>query len=196
VKTLLVLSFCLLSVAVYPQTVRTFNGPDRAFQFTYPSILTRCPLGQGQWAKDCSSQGRLCGGAYGSTTIVCLAYPSDRLKGKLAFGGATFFVAKVAVSERACLAGEDWLVEKVEGIRINGARFQLFHTSDAWLGGGEAARIYRVFRDGTCYELGLQEGYASTGGYDPGSFLEYTTQDQRRVRSSLEQALTSFRFLK
>jgi len=64
------------------------------------------------------------------------------------------------------------------------------------MSGGESGEIYRVFHGNRCYELGVQEANSSTGGYDPGTFKEYTAQDESKVRASLRQPLKSFKFLK
>jgi hypothetical protein len=166
----------------------------------YPQILVHCIAEQGSWtpAEACSSQGGLCDDISSPGTIVCFAYPRDRFTEKPAFGGAAFFVAQIknATTAKACLAGADWLVHSTENAKINDVRFKVFHISDAWASGSQGGDIYRTFHQKKCYELGIQQVWVSTGGFDPGTFQEFTNEDEKDVRLRLSQALHSFRFLR
>ncbi len=97
----------------------------------------------------------------------------------------------------SCLAGSPyWLIRSTHSAKINGVTFRLFSISDAWTSGGQTGEIYRVFHNGKCYELGIQQAYTSSGAFDPGAIQEFTKQDQADVHRRLRQALHSFRFLK
>jgi len=197
----ILVAFLALSAALFSQeNVQTFTNPNGIFQFTHLQALVHCVGEGGSWApsEDCSSQGGLCDDVLSSGTLVCFAYPKQKFTTKPAFGGAAFFVAEIkkATTEKACLAGEDWLVRRSEKTTINGVPFKVFHISDAWMSGSQDGDIFRTFREKRCYELGIQQVWVSTGGFDAGPFEEFTKDDERVVRIALEQVLDSFRFLK
>jgi hypothetical protein len=83
-----------------------------------------------------------------------------------------------------------------ESTTIDGIPLRLFHISDAWASGSQGGDIYRTFHAKKCYELGVNQAWASTGGLDAGTFQEFTKEDERMVRLRLKEALNSFRFLK
>jgi hypothetical protein len=207
-KSLIATCICALTISPTAQTkLQIFTSPDGAIQFKHSPALTHCtqrPKKPGEnvsWVEAaCSSQGDLCDDdATSGTTIACLAYPEDKFKDKPAFVAAVFFVGLVpaATTQKSCLEGSQvWLVNDAQATKINGVNARLFHTSDAWLSGGESGEIYRVFQNNKCYELGIQEVEASTGGLDPGTFQEYTAHDAAEVHATLQQPLDSFKFLK
>jgi hypothetical protein len=208
-KLFVALCFCGLSILGSAQTtLRTFTSEDGAFQFQYPRVLLRCALeeaekGQpGSWvpADACSSQDGLCGDEDSpAVTIVCFAYPKEEFKDKPAFDAAAFFVAQVpaATTLKTCLRGSpDWRSGSPQKATVSSASARLFHVSDAGLGSSQEGDIYRVFHDGVCYELGIQEATTNPAGFDPGSIQEFTKRDQAEVRARLQQALDSFTFSK
>jgi hypothetical protein len=206
-KSLIAICLCALAIPLTAQTnLQTFTSPDGAFQFKYYRALIHCTQGafrngEARWIEDsCLSQDDLCDDdSTKGTTIICLAYPNDKFKDKPAFIAAVFFVGLVtaATTQKSCLEGsQGWLIHDTQATKINGISARLFHTSDAWMSGGGSGEIYRVFHGNRCYELGVQEANSSTGGYDPGTFKEYTAHDAAKVRASLKQPLNSFRFLK
>ncbi|MFZ3216238.1 MAG: hypothetical protein WA192_09285 [Candidatus Acidiferrales bacterium] len=187
--------------------LQTFTSPDGVFQFKYSPALVHCTRGRtkagdpGSWLQaECSSQDPVCDDdASSGATIVCFAYPKDKFKNKPAFDASAFFVAEVpaAATPKACLEGsQDWLVGDSQAAAINGIKSKVFHTSDAWLGGGIDGEIYRVFHANKCYEIGIQDATSSTGSYDPGTFEEFTEHDAVEVRARLQEPLDSFTFLK
>jgi hypothetical protein len=206
-KSLIAICLCVLTIPVLAQTnAQIFTSPDGDFQFKYSSALIHCtqkPTKPGEnvsWVEEsCTSQGDLCDDATSGTTIACLAYPKDKFKDKPAFSAAVFFVGPVltATTEKSRLeTSQDWLVHNPQATKINGINARLFHTSDAWLSGADSGEIYRVFQNNKCYELGIQEVEASTGGLDSGTFQEYTAKDRTEVHATLQQPLDSFTFLK
>ncbi len=196
IKALVALCLCAICPALSAQaSLKTFTSSDGVFQFRYSQILIHCTPERGSWtpAEACSR----CDDLSSSGSMVCFAYPRDKFKNKPAFGGAAFLVAKIkdATTEKACLAGEKWLVHSIENKEIHGIRFKVFDISDAWTSGSEGGEIYRTFHDSECYELGIQQVWVSTGGLDAGTFQEFTKRDERMVRLPLRQALDSFRFV-
>jgi hypothetical protein len=200
IRAIVALCFFAMCPALSAQAkLQTFISSDGNFQFMHSTILVHCATERGSWtpAEACSSQGGPCDDVSSSGTVVCFAYPRDRFTRKPAFGGAAFFVAEVekATTEKACLAGEDWLVHETESTTINDVRFKVFHISDAWMSGSQGGDIYRTFHEKRCYELGIQQVWVSTGGLDAGTFQEFTKEDALMVRLRLKEALDSFRFL-
>jgi hypothetical protein len=206
-KSLIAICLCVLAIPPLAQTnLQTFTSPDGAFQFKHSPALIHCTQGtfrngEARWIEDsCLSQGDLCDDdSTKGTTIICLAYSNDKFKDKPAFIAAVFFVGFVpaTTTQNSCLEGsQGWLIHDSQATKINGVSARLFHTSDAWMSGGESGEIYRVFRGNRCYELGIQEANSSTGGYDPGTFKEYTAHDAAKVQAALHQPLNSFKFLK
>jgi hypothetical protein len=205
-KRFIAICLCAAAIPLLAQTDRhTYTSADGAVQFRYSPALIHCTqrslrnreLG---WIEDsCLSQGDLCDDdATKGTTIACFAYPKDKFKNKPQFTAAVFFVGLVpaATMQEACLEASQELGNDARDTKINGIDATLFHTHDAWMGGGESGEIYRVFHSNKCYELGIQEVEASTGGLDEGTFQEYTTQDAAEVDATLKQSLDSFKFLK
>ena len=144
--------FVALSPALFSQQrVQTFTSPDGIFQFTHLQALVHCVGKGGSWApsEDCSGQGGLCDDVSSSGTLVCFAYPKRKFTTKPAFGGAAFFVAEIkkATTEKACLAGEDWLVHRSGKTTINGVPFKVFHISDAWMNGSQVGDVFRISRE-------------------------------------------------
>jgi hypothetical protein len=187
-------ALCLyaLSIPLIAQTdPQTFTSPDGAFQFNHSPALVHCtrgPVGPGAtigWIRgSCRSQGDLCDDdPTTGSTIACFAYPKDRFKAKPQFIAAVFFVGLVprAATQKSCLEStQDGLVNDSRATKINGITAGLFHGSDAWMSGGESGEIYRVFHGNKCYEPGIQEVEASTGGLDPGTFQEHTAPGRSR----------------
>jgi hypothetical protein len=208
-KVLLAICFWGLPVTLPAQTaLRTFTSEDRAFQFKYSPMLVHCvpqraEKGYGRsWApaEACLSQDGLCDDEDSpATTIACFAYPKDEFREKPAFGSAAFFVAQVptATTPKACLEGSpDWLILSARGTMISSVGASFFHISDAGLGGRQEGDIYRVFHNNVCYELGIQEETTNPAAFDPGSFKEFSKQDQAEVRARLKQPLEFFSFSK
>ncbi len=206
-KPIVALCLCALAISLFAQAkLQTFTSPDGDFQFKFSPALIHCtqrPFRNGEvgWIEDsCLSQGDLCDDdATKGTTIACFAYPQDKFKDKPQFTAAVFFVGLVlaATTQNSCLeSSQYWLVHDSRATKINGISARLFHTNDAWMSGGESGEIFRLFHGNKCYELGIQDVEASTGGLDEGTFQEYTAQDVAEVHATLKKSLDSFKFLK
>jgi hypothetical protein len=202
-RALIALCLSALSIVSYHNTaMQTFTSPDGAFQFKYSSALIHCTLQQGSWIPGdaCTSQDGICDDdASSATTIACFAYPKRDFRDKPEFSAAAFFVAEVqaATTPKSCLEGSpNWLVEKTQNAAIQSVRAKLFTISDAWTGGGQTGKIYRVFRGNTCYEFGIQQARMNIAAFDPGTIKKFTKQDADQVHTVLQQSLDSFGFLK
>jgi hypothetical protein len=207
-KRFIAICLCAASIPLLAQTeLETFTSPDRDFHFKHSPALIHCTraargpdANAGRVDEPRISQDDLCDeDATVSATIICLAYPKDKFKDKPQFIAAVFFARLIpaATTQKACLdSAQAWLVHDSRATIINGISARLFHTSDAWLSGSESGEIYRVFHSDKCYELGIQEAEASTGGLDPVTFQDYTAQDAAAVDAALQEPLHSFTFLK
>ena len=222
-KILLALGVCSLSIALSAQTaVRTFTSPDGVFRFRYsPSLIDCTKLVPSKpepsnvpkvfvgtpppfsVPDSCTSQAPMCTDpGVGAKTIACYAYPKDEFRNKPAFIAATFFVAEIAElrTKKDCLLGSQyWNPESIETAKvthINGTSFKVFEVGGGWAGGGEWGLMYRAFHENECYELGLQTANENPGGFDPGTIEEFTKKDNDTVQRRLNQALSSFTFLR
>jgi hypothetical protein len=222
-KALLALSICGLSIALSAQTgVRTFTSPDGTFRFRYSPLLIDCTklvpskpapsnvpkvfLGTPppfSVPDSCMSQAPMCTDpGVGATTIACYAYPKDEFRNKPAFTAATFFVAEIAelTKEKDCLQGSQYWnpgsIETAKVTKINGTIFKVFEVGGGWAGGGQWGLIYRTFHRNKCYELGIQNAAENPGGFDEGTFEEFTKKDNDKVEDRLNRVLNSFKFLR
>ncbi len=188
--------------------LKTFAGS--AFSFQYASLLIPCEkkeqgTGTGYyWVQDsCSAYFPVCDdtGGQDSLTIVCVAYPKGKFADAPTFEAASFSVAAVegASSEKDCLGGSpDWLVvPKGTGktMSINQVTFKVFEIGEAGMSQGVGGDVYRTFHRNKCYQLSIRVAFANSGAFD-GDINEFTKEDADEVRSRLEQARDSFRFLK
>lgn len=170
-----------------PETPQTFRSDDT--QFTYPGSYTLY-AGAGQVPTNtCQS------------AVACVVYPRDRYAGTN-FLGASFEERLIdgAKTRRSCLTPQmhadipEFTVGKAPRV-INGVRF--LHGT----GVDDAASLYintdlyRAFHRGRCYELSINLATNSFGSFDPGTVMEFTTQDDLRVRNELRTILDSFKFV-
>ncbi len=204
VVALLLFSVSTGPLAQTPAQVMTSSSGE--FRFEYYPPLVRCARSPAQsadggaWLPDASCQTAVCEDqdSPSASTDACLAYAGDEFSGKVAFGAAAFFVAEVqtAVTENVCLQGEPgWTHQSGGTSRIAAEPAAQFRSEERWMMHYRESVIYRVFHRGKCYELGIQRVHNSTGPYDPGTFKEFTPQDEATVQHRLGQALQTFRFL-
>ena len=200
------------------QSLKTFTSPNGLFQFQYSDMLVNCmpqktPVSTiesgtsegkqsavSSYPDSCMSQGAICSGPGSEgSALACFAYPQERLKDKPHFVAATFFVSEIqsVKTDVECLKGSpNWFVIDSKGATtINHVSYKTFEIGDNWTSGGQSGPAYRTFRDGRCYELGIQT-VISRAEYDPGTVKEFTEKDQSEVNGRLRQALDSFVFLK
>jgi hypothetical protein len=78
---------------------------------------------------------------------------------------------------------------------IRGVRFKILEFAEGGMSQGIDTEVYRGFRRGTCYQLGINVATADSHAFDPPA-RQLTKKDWHQVKGSLEQARDSFRFTK
>ena len=129
--------------------------------------------------------------------MACVAYPVEEFPRKVAFRGAGFFVRAIedATTSDACLAGDpNWLVGERGEVVVDNLPAARFSVSDNWTSNYLRGEYYRVFVKGRCFHLALQRHYVSTGLFDPGTYDEFTEEDDERVKLRLQLVLLSLHF--
>jgi hypothetical protein len=190
-----------LAISYAQESQKTFDDPEGAFRFRYPSTLVNCLSKQTEKPESCITQGEICDGpGSNGSTKACFSYPKAEFQNKPMFVAAAFYVSEIqsAKNEEACLNGSaDWFVisSKPGTTTINRVLFRTFEIGDNWAGSGQSGPAYRTFHAGKCWELGIQTVIARAA-YDPESHDNLTEQDRSRVENRLKQALHSFVFLK
>lgn len=110
------------------------------------------------------------------------------------------------ITGKDCLAGSsNWWppdtppsTKRGQNTKIDSVRAKLFRIRDAWMSGGQSGEIYRAFRRGKCYELGIQERGVTSTAFDPEEFKQIekvAMEDDKKYGRLLSQALDSFHFL-
>jgi hypothetical protein len=170
-----------------PEARQTFRSDGT--QFTYPISYTLY-TGAGQVPTDtCQS------------AAACVVYPRDR------YAGTNFLAASFeervidgAKTKRSCLTPQmnasipEFTVARDPKI-INGVQFLQGTSADAAASLYMSTDLYRTFHRGRCYELSINLATNSFGSFDPGTVMEFTTQDDLRVRNELRTILHSFKFV-
>ncbi len=181
-----------------------FTSPKGEFRLTYSPPLVRCarnptqPVEGGAWLPD-SCRREVCEDQSlpSASTIACVAYSGDEFSEKPGFGAGALFVAGVAnaSTKELCLqANPAWNIQSRGNSTIADEPSAQFHTVENWMMHERVSIIDRVFHAGTCYEIGIQRVHVNTGAYESGTFKEFTSQDEAKVRQRLRRALQSFRF--
>lgn len=187
---------------------KTFASTDGVFSFRYSRQLIQCQQkkqasGDGYYwipAENCAAYHPVCDGKTGedNTAITCIAYPRNRFTNTSAFEAATFSVEIVnqIATAQGCLAGPaDQMFSARPAVRIHGVSFAVFEFGEGGMNQSVSGEVYRTFHRGRCYQLGINVAMANPGVFDPPA-RELTKGDRREVKSQLEQARDSFRFIK
>ena len=198
---LAVLGFVFPAHSQRPQVrLTTFTDPDGAFQFSYPSDWGVCTRHNVQQCNP--SMIPLCD----ETARICVAIPESRLK-ETTFQGAAFEVRKV-LTEREGVSADECVTPAVESGQteymisakqpaklIGGNLFVHGVKGDAAMSHGSSVDVYRIRHSGECFELSV--GHAGVNGqvFDPPR-KGLTPRQQKRVDTTLNQILESFRFTK
>jgi hypothetical protein len=177
-----------------------FTSPDGTFQFVYPQTyellvgerILKATQGRRPSIPVCDF----------STALACVIYPIETQE-DTKFEAAGFSVDMVpgATSESDCLTYADQL-RRVEGdvmqptsITIGNRTFRHAVTRKKTPGHAQAADLYRIFKNGTCYELhikvSLTDDAAAPRPSLPGSLGDPTAD---HARESLRLILSSVVF--
>jgi len=185
--------------------LKTFVSPDGSFRFTYAAFLIRCELQQQAggyvWAGDkCSAYHPVCDGETGPgiTPIACIAYPRNKFTDTDAFEAATFSVETVNginTAEKCVADPVEGLSERRGTLDIYGVSFTVFEFGEAGMNQAVTGHIYRTFRGGKCYQLGINAASATAEVFDPPA-RKLSKADWQEINGRLEQARDSFEFLK
>lgn len=212
IKLLGVLCLVACGTTVWAQrptdSLKTFTAADGGFAFRYSNQLIACEQkeqGSGggfYWSppENCAAYFPVCDGDTGQdyTAIACFAYPRNRFSDTGVFEAATFSVEIVnqIATEKDCLAGpQDAIFRRKPNATIHGVSFAVFEFGEAGMNQGVSGDIYRTFRRGKCYQLGINVATANAQTFDPPE-RELTKTDWREIDGRLERARHSFRFLK
>jgi hypothetical protein len=195
-----VLGVTAASVAAIAQSgtssrMTTFTSPDGDFQFQYPAFMINCKAQRGN--ESCGAYMPVCSGL-NYDSLICIAYPKNRINELKTFDGAAFVVAleKDAHDEKACHAIPDPPPPDSSHPHtktINGVEFWVIQTGGAASSHGENQMVYRAFHNNVCYELDINTSGVNPRVYDPPRPKMY---NQAPVNKALEQTLQSFKFLK
>jgi hypothetical protein len=186
--------------------LQMFSSSDGVFQFEYSDLLVRCTEKQGYWdpVDSCSAISPMCDNQLSaeSRTVVCIAYPKNRLENRPAFQGGTFSVAEIkdATTSTDCLnfpRDEYFDAHSNRTTRIlNGASFEQFDFPEGAMNQFLDRQVYRNFHEGKCYELSVKIVTASPGVLVSSRGKKFSKRDSRKVRNRIEQPLYSFKYLK
>ena len=196
-----VLAF-VLNYANAQSRLQTFSTQNGAITFRHSSLLVHCTKEPRQrvWFPDesCTAYSSVCDDPsdLSSTTIACFAYPKHGYEHSN-LEAAAFSVADVRSAENVdeCLSGPEGS-RSVGTESINGQRFKVFTTSDAGLGHGLEAHVYRIFHNDECYSLVIRMAWSNPGNYDPGAIKVLTGDEQQDIYDRLKQVLQSVKFRK
>ena len=174
---------------------KTYTSPDGDFQFQYPDWLVDCAQHSGEESWSCVSSMPICSGMRTATgaTPVCFAYPSKRLGKGTNFEGAAFVVDKFrdAHDESTCITITEAEGTKTHTERINGVNFTVAEADGVAGGHAAESKVYRTFRNKTCYELDINFAAATATSDPPLKDFDFVL-----VGKALEQVLVTFKFLK
>ena len=134
----------------------------------------------------------------GYAPIACFAYPRDKYTNTSSFEAATFSVEiinHIATVKDCVSAPPDEVFRRRDAeVILHGIKFAVFEFGEAGMSQAVSGDVYRVFHGGRCYQLGVNVATANAQTFDPPA-KEFARQDRRAVRSPLDAARASFRFL-
>jgi hypothetical protein len=208
VLALSAISFSVLSYAQAKQKTHTFTNPDGAFTFTYPSDFRICPKGEMKACNDTYIP--VCNDA----AMVCVVYPDAAFEGTNF--GATSFQVKIVLrrdnippmSSDECITpypevqGDyvppwpEFLVSAEHPVEvIDGVSFLHGVKGGAAMSHSNSIDLYRVFRNGTCFELSTSSTETDPNASDP-PMKTLSTFELKRVSDTMSEILHTFHFTK
>jgi hypothetical protein len=185
---------------------KLFTDPEGAFSFHYSTKLVRCEKsshGNYVWdpPQNCAAYIPTCddlvGMRYRQTSKACFAYPRNKFTDTPAFEAATFSVEIIDhnVTRKTCWTG-DADEDKSGTTMIDHVSFVVFELRQGAMNQFMEVHVYRTFRNGQCYQLGINVATANATVFEPPPVRTLSEAAWHEVNRTLEQALNSFRFLK
>jgi len=184
-----------------PSATRSFTSPDGEFKVEYPDSLVKCKRDlHGTWKQgSCEAYTPVCSAASCSSegTVLCVAYPANRIEPGTGFESAAFSVNEVkeADSKSKCLRLPEPppQFEPSHLETVNQTQFTVTHVDGVGMGHGLEGYVYRAFHQHKCYELDIRMAFDNGTSHDPGTLKEFNVEG---VHQSLKRVLDSFTFLK
>lgn len=184
---------------------KTAVSGDQVVKVRYPSSLMVCSHKDGEnpdvWApEECVADIPVCDNSgHAGEVMLCLAYPSKEFQ-KTNLQAAAFAVSRLGNLQSARDCSQKWArsnTTEIHGERIGGLEFQAAHALQTESSHASDQNVYRIFHKGTCYELDINVTTALDSAFAAEDVpRKLTVDEQRRVKESLMQALSGFRFLK
>ncbi len=128
------------------------------------------------------------------TAVACAVIPPQAYAGKN-FDSAGFAVNILphAKIERACLAVSGNQQAAGE-ISLNGINYHVYTDGDAAMSHRSEGKDYRIFRNGTCFQLTTRINTTVFEVYQTGLIKKFTDQDRAAVEAKLKAIVDSFKF--
>jgi hypothetical protein len=127
-------------------------------------------------------------------SIACLYYPKEAF-GNTNFGGAGFGIRVIPDVDTCPTPRDQGAGIETGSEQINGVDFQVVVTGGAAMHKQNKDAIYRVVREGTCYEVLVRLNTSVFEVYEPGTIERFTPQMETKVRVALGEVLQSLRFI-
>jgi hypothetical protein len=191
----------------HPQVQPEFSSvtsPDRVVQVRYPASLLVCKNLDGEnpdaWSPEaCAAEIPVCDSSgHSGNVLVCVAYPASDFHGS-ELQAAAFAVNRIDnLSAKECT--QKWPRTDTKEIgqqEIGGLKFQAAKAEESARSHVADQHIYRIYHKGACYEFDINIVMAlDTAFAAEDAPRKLTPAEHSQIKSTLEQALAGFRFLK
>lgn len=190
---------------VRAQDFTSITSSDRVFRVRYPKSLLVCAHRDGEnpdvWSPEaCAADIPVCDNSgHAGNVILCLAYPTDALKGS-ELQAAAFSVSSIGnySNSKECL--EKWPrsnTSDVHSEEIGGLKFQAARATETGNNHVAEQHIYRIYHGAACYELDINLTTALDTAFAAEDAPRKLSREERHtIEGTLMKALAGFRFLK
>jgi hypothetical protein len=127
-------------------------------------------------------------------SIVCLYYPKESF-GNTNFGGAGVGIRVIPNVDTCPVRADQGAGIETGSEQINGVDFEVVVTGGAAMHKQNKDAIYRVAKEGLCYEMLVRLNTSAFEVYEPGTIQRFTPQMETEVYAALSGVLQSLRFL-
>lgn len=126
--------------------------------------------------------------------VVCFPVAKDAYAGTN-FGSAAFAVHLRTDLKKSASCEASQSGEVADGdATIRGTSYKKFSFGDAAASHRLEGENYRVFRDGSCFELSTRVATTVFEVYEPGAVMRFSDANRSALQAMLDAMLTSFRF--